>query len=231
MMNFLRKRMKTFLWLIVITFVGGIFLMQYTSRKLGTEVAVVNKTKIPLETYRQQLRQRLQNIRNEDKDEELTDEDVNKIKQDVIGYLVLEELLWQEAKKYGLRISDKELAATIRSFPQFQKDGQFHEQIYLQTLKYAFRSTPDKYEQRIKKLLITEKMKRLIFSGIKITGREVEYERTRRNIEKPGEEEEDTLPQIVMQGKMMHLRNRWFNNLYKNAKIINNLPKLEARGL
>ncbi len=230
MMNYLRKRMKVFLWIIVITFVGGIFLMQYTARRFSNEAAEVNGVKIPYETYKQQLQQRLQSSRSENPEEELKDEDVKRIKQDVISYLILEELLWQEAGKYNLKISDKELAATIRSFPQFQKEGQFYNEIYMQTLKYAFRTTPDKYEKRIRKILITEKMKRLVFSGIKITSREIEHERFRRNTEKPEEGEEDTLPGTVMQSKMMLLRNRWFNNIYKDAKITNNLQRIEKLG-
>ena len=205
--------------------------MQYTAKRLGNEVAVVNGVKIPYETYKQQLYQRLQSRRNENPEEDLTDEEVNQMKQDLVGYLILEELLWQESSKYGLSLSDKELAATIRSFPQFQKDGQFIEELYLQTLKYAFRTSPDKYEERIRKIMVTEKMKRLIYSGVKITGREVALERERRNLEPPKEGEDDTLPSTIMQSKMMTLRNNWFNNIYKNAKIENNLPRLERMGL
>ena len=71
MMNFLRKRMKLFLWIIVVTFVGGIFLMQYTSRKFSTAVAEVNGVEIEYETYKQQLFQRLQNWRSNNPEGEL----------------------------------------------------------------------------------------------------------------------------------------------------------------
>ena len=229
MMNFLRSKMKIVLWIIVITFIGGIFLMQYTSNKIRTDVACINGVKIPYEVYRQQLNQRLQNIRTEKPDLRLSDSDLKQIKQDIINYLILEELLWQEAMKYGISISDAELAETIRSFPYFQKDKQFSNQLYYQTLRYVFRSTPEEYEERIKKILVTEKVKRLVLSGVKLTSQEVEFQSQRRKITK----KEDTakLPQTIMQEKMLLLRNRWLESIYKKAKIENNMQKVEKLGL
>jgi hypothetical protein len=131
--------------------------------------------------------------------------------------------------KYGISISDAELAETIRSFPYFQKDKQFSNQLYYQTLRYVFRSTPEEYEERIKKILVTEKVKRLVLSGVKLTSQEVEFQSQRRKITK--KEDIDKLPQTIMQEKMLFLRNRWLESIYKKAKIENNMQKVEKMGL
>jgi len=220
--------MKTILWGIVIVFIGGIFFWQYTSRNFTTAAAEVNGQKIPYESFRKTLYQRIEEWRDKNPGKDMGDEEMKSIKEEVLGYLILQEILSQEAKHYGLRVTENELINTIRSLPQFQKEGQFHPQLYAQTLLYSYRTTPEEYEKRIKNLLLTEKLKRLVSGSLKITSQEMENEYARRNVkESENPEEQVKFIQTVFESKRTEFYQQWIRSIYHTAKIVSNLEKIE----
>lgn len=222
-MNFLRKNVKTFLWCIVISFVIGVFLWNFSTRRLIDCVARVNGIKISYSSFLESVNRRIRNWYDENPEKELTDAQTKEIKSEVLNSLVQEELLHQEAKRYGIYVSQSEVINTIRSLPQFQKDGKFQPQLYFYILRNYFRTEPATYEAQVKNAIINQKLRSLILSSVKVTDQEVKEEYEKRKIK---EEEEEFKKNFLQEKKILFYR-QWLISLYQKAKIINNLDKIE----
>lgn len=223
MMNFLRKNVKAFLWCIAIVFIGGVFLWNFSTRRLIDSVVRVNGTKIPYSSFLDSVNARIRNWYDQNPEGELTDEQRREIKSEVLNSLIQEELLLQEAKKYGIHVSQSEVINTIRSLPQFQREGKFEPRLYFYVLQNYFRTEPAVYENQIKRVITNQKMRDFIISSVKVTDQEVKDEYERRKIK---EKEEDFKESFLQEKKVLFYR-QWLFNLYQKAKIINNLDKIE----
>jgi len=222
-MNFLRRNVKTFLWCIAIAFIIGVFLWNFSTRRLIDCVAQVNGTKISYSHFLETLNRRIRYWYDENPEKELTDAQTKEIKSEVLNSLIQEELLRQEAKRYGIYVSQSEVINTIRSLPQFQKDGKFQPELYFYILRNYFRIEPAIYETLIKRTITNQKMTNLILSSVKLTDQEVKEEYERRKIK---EKEEDFKKDFLQEKKILFYR-QWVLSLYQKAKIINNLDKIE----
>ena len=103
----------------------------------------------------------------------LDEKELNEIKARVIQTLVQTEVLCQEAKKYGIIVTDEELKSDLQNSLEF-KDGN-----YFNILKYtAFLNTiqmkPKDYENLRKKQLMANKVKMIMASSVKLWNYEVE---------------------------------------------------------
>lgn len=223
MMSFLRKNVKTFLWCIVISFVIGVFLWNFSTRRLIDCVVRVNGIKISYSSFLESVNRRIRNWYDENPEKELTDAQTKELKSEVLSSLIQEELLHQEAKKYGIYVSQSEIINTIRSLPQFQKDGKFQPQLYFYILRNYFRTEPATYEAQVKNAIINQKLRSLILSSVKVTDQEVKEEYEKRKIK---EEEEEFKKNFLQEKKILFYR-QWLISLYQKAKIINNLDKIE----
>jgi len=223
MMSFLRKNVKTFLWCIVISFVIGVFLWNFSTRRLIDCVVRVNGIKISYSSFLESVNRRIRNWYDENPEKELTDAQTKELKSEVLNSLIQEELLHQEAKRYGIYVSQSEVINTIRSLPQFQKDGKFQPQLYFYILRNYFRTEPATYEAQVKNAIINQKLRNLILSSVKVTDQEVKEEYEKRKIK---EEEEEFKKNFLQEKKILFYR-QWLISLYQKAKIINNLDKIE----
>ena len=121
MMDFLRRhRQKIFLFTVA-GFLAGIFVgfggYFFSGRSSGDAVAEVNGNNIPYRIYYYLLNQYQRRIAEEGT--ELTPERSRQLRQEVLAELIREEILYQEAQRLGLQVTDRELAADIRRFPAF----------------------------------------------------------------------------------------------------------------
>lgn len=223
MMSFLRRNVKTFLWCIAIAFIIGVFLWNFSTRRLIDCVAKVNGSKVPYSYFLEAVNRRIRNWYDENPEKELTDPQTKEIKSEVLNLLIQEELLLQEAKRYGIYVSQSEVINTIRSLPQFQKDGKFQPELYFYILRNYYRIEPSIYENQIKRMITSQKMTNLILSSVKVTDQEVKEEYERRKIK---EEEEEFKKDFLQQKRILFYR-QWMLSLYQKAKIINNLDKIE----
>ncbi len=222
-MNFLRKNVKTFLWCIAIAFIGGVFLWNFSTRRLIDCVAQVNGTKVSYSSFLESVNMRIRNWYDQNPDAELSDDQRKEIKSEVLNFLIQEQLLIQEAKKYGIYVSQSEVINTIRSLPQFQREGKFDPQLYFYILQNYFRTEPAVYEAQIKQLIVNQKVRDFILSAVKVTDQEVKDEYERRKIK---EKIEDFKESFLQEKKALFYR-QWLISLYQKAKIINNLDKIE----
>jgi peptidyl-prolyl cis-trans isomerase D len=186
-------------------------------------VARVNGIKISYSSFLESVNRRIRNWYDENPEKELTDAQTKEIKSEVLNSLVQEELLHQEAKRYGIYVSQSEVINTIRSLPQFQKDGKFQPQLYFYILRNYFRTEPATYEAQVKNAIINQKLRSLILSSVKVTDQEVKEEYEKRKIK---EEEEEFKKNFLQEKKILFYR-QWLISLYQKAKIINNLDKIE----
>lgn len=101
--------------------------------------------------------------------------------------LNLEELAWDrlmltaEAKKRGIRTSDREVIETIESYPIFFARGKFDNHIYLQILQYVFRAQPRLFEEQIRQSIAISKLYKKLTDSISLTDKEIEEEYGKAN--------------------------------------------------
>ncbi len=184
MLKFLRKKgvMKKFLWgvaiivIIVFGFFGTAGLMQngnqsYAGKVFNKEITITEFQKAYMKTRDQAY------LRYGDNFEKIKD------------FLNLEAETWNrfillhEAKKRGVKVSNKDIVDTITGYPFFQKDGTFDKEIYRKILKYVFNRKPRDFEEGIRESLIFEKLFDQETASISISDEEV-YEDYKKENEK-----------------------------------------------
>ena len=125
MMNFVRKHRETIFIITIIGFLAGIFVgfgsYFFIGKTPADNVLEVNGSGVPYKRYTSLLNQVQYAMRHNN--EETTDTVMAKKRQEIIQQLVQEELFWQEAQKYGIMVSDSELANDLKNYPPFQENG------------------------------------------------------------------------------------------------------------
>ncbi len=214
----LRKNRQNIFIITVVGFIGGIFLgfggyLRYST--VVDTVAVVNGVKIPLQRFNRQVNLAIDNYRNQGN--EITDETIRSIKQQVLRDLIQEEVFWQEAKKYGITVSDQEVYYDIMRIPAFQKDGRFDRETYYRTLILRLRTTPKEFEESRRKRIAMFKLREFVISGVKLSPLEV---RSYYQIHQPkNEEEKQKLYQQLLEEKQAAVLEEWYKQINNNLKV------------
>lgn len=138
MLDSMRKRKENFFYsfiiLAVVIVMGffGVSKMQGLSNTSGDGAAAwVNGEAITQREFRQMLEYKLmqyQQMLGAQYDEKLLN--ALQVPQKTLEELIQYKLLSQQAKTLGIRVPDFELADSIRTSPQFQKDGKFDAESY-----------------------------------------------------------------------------------------------------
>ncbi len=101
-------------------------------------------------------------------------------------FLNIEERAWErlillrEARRQGIRVTDKEVIRQIEGFPFFRDEQGFNQNRYQQFLQFVLQITPRTFESIIKESLLLEKLRERIVAGITVSDEEVREEFTRR---------------------------------------------------
>jgi len=241
-MNWLRKHkniilIATIAGFVTSTFVGFGLYMVFGSAGGGI-VLEVNAEKIPYSRYTT-LYNRIVDSRR-DSGQELTPEILNQLKNEVIQSLVRESVFVQEAKRYGIHVSDNELAQSLAQIPAFQKDGKFDIQTYAQSLRFALRMTPEEFEETQRRQIMVARLQAFVRGRIIIANKELEqdYLLSRKlpsgslpsKILKDFEEDKAGFKTKLLEEKGAHVLNRWYQQLGTNLQVKNHLAKIEQRG-
>jgi len=80
-------------------------------------------------------------------------------------------ILLDEAKKYGLQVSNEQVAHRVASI--FKREGKFDKRFYYDILNRSFRITPAVYEEQTRKTIAIDTLRDIILGGIKITENEL----------------------------------------------------------
>ncbi len=162
--------------IIVLSFVGTIFLVWGKGDdgfKGSDAAAKVNGTKIPLNEYLRSV-DNLRRIYDQIYNRSLTPEMEKQLglKKLALDNLVEKVLVYQEAKRMGIKVSKDEIAAEIAKVPSFQKNGAFDFQLYQQALR-GIRMTPTEFEDAQEEELLSKKARQKIKEQVKVSDEEV----------------------------------------------------------
>ncbi|MCX5786909.1 MAG: SurA N-terminal domain-containing protein [Elusimicrobia bacterium] len=177
----LRRHRRSLFIGVVAIFLIGIFVglggYLFTSRDMSEAVAVVGSTKISYMRFQSRLNSYLDAARTQGK--ELSDAQTSEIKGAMLRDMIVDEILYQEAQKMGIEVTDLELNAAIRNNASFQSGGQFSQMQYFQAVRQSLRMTPEDYEREQRKAMMASKLKQQIFQCAKTLPAEVpdEYQR------------------------------------------------------
>ncbi len=173
-----KKLMKVVLWLLVVVFVGFIFLawgMQVTgigSPKDPNAVARVGKTVITQAEFNDRYQPVYEQLSGET-DGALSDDSVKDLRRQVLDSLIDDVLTFQTADRLGIRVSNEEVAESIRSDRYFMDQNQrFDKARYLKILE-QIRQTPGQYEESQRRQLLLQKIQGLLLGATLTTPEEI----------------------------------------------------------
>lgn len=105
-------------------------------------------------------------------------------------YIDFESQAWEriillaEAKRRKITSGDKEVIEAVKTYPIFQRDGLFNNQMYQWMLRYAFNTQARIFEEQIRQNVILSKLYKEITDGVIISENEIkkEYEKNNEQI-------------------------------------------------
>jgi len=173
MLKTMRKNVKSLswvLWLVILTFVGFIFVQwgsgRFESEGLDRDVAAVGRFKISGEEFQKNLSKNLEMYRKQFKNN-LNRQMINQfgIAEQVLQGMISGLVIQGEAEKLNLEVSESELQDAIRTYQAFQRDGLFiGSEEYERLLAYNQLSVLD-FEKGLRKDLLSDKLKELVTAG------------------------------------------------------------------
>jgi peptidyl-prolyl cis-trans isomerase D len=180
MLGVMRKYKQSFIikgvfTIIVLSFIGTIFLIWGKGDEglKGSGYAIkVNGKTISYDEYSkayERVKTSIQQMYGRPVTPEL--EKQFSLRKLTIENLINAELMRQEAKKQGLKVSDEEVIAEISKIPLFQKDGAFDSQLYQKALK-MYRLTPSAFEEIERNDLLMKKMRKTVTDRAKVSDQE-----------------------------------------------------------
>jgi len=211
-----------FLGMVAIFLVGtfvGLGGYMFTSSDVSEAVAVVGKTKIPYMRFQVRVNQYLDTLRARKVD--VTEATIKEVKQGMLRDMIVDELLAQQAERAGMRVTDLEVAMSIRNAAAFQREGQFDQNIYFQALRYAYRTSPEDYEAQQRKALLAAKLKQTIYFGAKVLPEELREEFSRANAgsDKDFAKKKDEFSAQLQQQRAIELINFYLRQLSTQVQI------------
>ncbi len=177
MLDLMRKHagtwmIKALLGAIVVVFIfWGVG--SWTTHREGI-LATVNGEPISIEEYRNTYNRLLDQARQSlgaGLSEELLKS--MELERSAMDQLIDRALLKQAAVRFKLRVSDEELAQSVRSITAFHSNGSFDPRRYQQILAVN-RMTPDLFESSQRDALLIDKLNRLVTGSVKVPDSEVE---------------------------------------------------------
>ncbi|MSP56086.1 MAG: hypothetical protein EXR69_10845 [Myxococcales bacterium] len=129
--------------------------------------AVVNGQAVTKSEFDQVMRQATrQSGRN------LSDSERNDLASDVLERMIAQEVLLSQASSLHVGVAAEEVARILRSQVAFQKDGKFDDASYQHWLREQGQSA-ERFEDNIRRSLLTNKIRDLAASGVTVTERDV----------------------------------------------------------
>jgi parvulin-like peptidyl-prolyl isomerase len=167
------------LWLVIFAFIGTTFLVWGIRSTPGGGmaragiVARVNKDEISINEYQEAYRNLYEHYRRAlgEKFDDQTAERM-KLKQKALDDLINQRLIQSQARKMDIKVTQEEVAETIKSNPVFADEGQFSRKRYLTLLGYN-RLSPQQYERTLAIEILLTKMQDFIKDAAKVSDAEV----------------------------------------------------------
>ena len=177
----MRKNIKSLaptLWFVIIAFIISIFAVWGGAGRLGEgrgsdKLAKVGKENISVSLYYQTLRQRLEAMQREFKELDSRFIQQLNIPQQILNQLIQQSLLSQLAQDMGIKAADQEIRQKIKSYPVFQKDGQFVGFSQYKKILEWNHIPLSAFEQSLREEIVMEKIVDVLTAGVAVTEEEL----------------------------------------------------------
>mgnify|MGYP001128119488 CR=1 FL=1 len=171
MVGYLNKHKRIIFTITVFVFVVGIFfgLGAYIGNiGIKNTVAKVGNSKIPYDKYEINVRNVYDNFIKKNELPENNKVIENMIRQEVFKEMVVSELLYQQANKLKIGVSDFEVAMEVLNTQSFHDNNNFSPAQYVRTIWTKYRMSPKEYEKWRKKERTVMNLKNFIYNTIKV---------------------------------------------------------------
>ncbi|MDD5722748.1 MAG: SurA N-terminal domain-containing protein [Syntrophales bacterium] len=175
MLQLMRKHARNWLMKVVLGIIILVFVFYFGSmrgRQQTETIAAIDGSRIAYAEFREEYQNLLDFYRQRYGDS-LTDDLLKKInpKQQAFDNLINRAIILSKANALKLDVSDDELKASILSYPAFQRNSAFDNDLYQRVLRYQ-RMTPETFEATQRKSLKIGKLERLIRESAKVSEQE-----------------------------------------------------------
>lgn len=144
---------------------------------VSTWAASVNGEQIPSSVFDQTYRNMVENQRYRRGGSYTVDDARNdNLREETLKMVVDRELVIQAGLRHGIWVSDAELAEEIRKAPQFHRDGRFDKEIYLKYVNNREGTTRSKFEERVRRDMIAQRMEQLALGSVAVSQDEIRAE-------------------------------------------------------
>jgi peptidyl-prolyl cis-trans isomerase D len=177
MLDVLRKRKRSWIITFLLGLIIIVFIAFYGGNQLGDpalqDVAAVNGEVITQREFALHYQRALEKYRELFKGS-LTPElekSLN-LRASMLEELIQKRLVLQEARHLGLAVNDDDLMMAIAQVPDFQVNGRFNKERYLQLLR-ANRLSPSQFEEEQREQLTIQRLYSILLDGVHVTEDEV----------------------------------------------------------
>lgn len=168
MLRTLRKKAKPIFWIVIITFVGMIFVswgMQYGTQYFRPQIATVDGKIISPDEYQRVYTNYIDNLKKI-YGEDFDVESIPDLKDKLVESLILRHILLNKAKQLGLKVSTEEIQKEImKSFEDVNT--------YNQYVKGAHPLWWKMKEQEVIPDILVSKVRNLVVNQVKVTKTEL----------------------------------------------------------
>ena len=177
MLDVLRRKKRSWIITILLGLIIVVFVAFYGGGKQqgssAISVAQINGESISQREFMMHYQRALERYREMFK-VALTPEIVKSlnIKGTLLEELIESHLMLQEAERLGLTATDDELMNMIAQVPDFQVNGRFNKERYIQLLR-ANRLTPAQFEEEQRKQLTNQRLLSILFDAVHISDTEL----------------------------------------------------------
>ncbi len=165
------KHLSWTLWLVIITFIVGFSMSDFFSKKDPTmsDLLKVGDESIRRDKFEQQLYLTLDNY-NAQFQNKLTQTTINQLRipEQVLQNLISSTIVYHEAMRMGLTVSNEELGRQLTSHPSFQHEGKFIGRDNYERLLGMRRIRVIDFEENFRRDILLDKLKQIVTAGISI---------------------------------------------------------------
>jgi peptidyl-prolyl cis-trans isomerase D len=160
-------------------------------------------------------------------------------RDEVIRDLVQSVIFSNEIKRYKIHVPDTQVAVSLTQIPQFQTEGRFDPNRYMQLVRSQLRTTPQEFEEDQRMSIGFFKLRWLIQSVVKVTNQELQMaegypEFAKANLldgkrKRTESEIQEMFRAKVWNDKVMFSFNQWLAQLGKDLNVKTHLDVLEGQ--
>lgn len=177
MLDVLRKRKRSWIIIFLLGLIIVVFIAFYGGNKFrdasSQDIAEVNGEVITQREFALHYQKALERYRDLLKGSLTPELEKNlNIRGTLLEELIQKKLVLQEARQLGLAADDEDLMTAIAQVPDFQVNGRFNKERYLQLLR-ANRISPGQFEDEQREQLTIQRLYTMLLDAVHVTEAEV----------------------------------------------------------